>query len=455
MADNTIALQTMLPRIDSPFEARGKQLQMNQMIQADQQVQYQRQQQAQAQQDDESYRSAIRANPTGGAGLLSALAGSGNYKGHAAAVKADQDKRKGDADIDSTKATTAKTVHDTAEKQFEYAGQLAGGWVRNPGITRAQIASELNQAAQIGIITPEMAQGKLAEVQQMPDDPRALQGWANKTLMQVMKAKDQYALTTVDANTKARVDQDERSSKRTAATAGARLAYDKEKDKTGDDAPLEPLSIRTTAQQYLAGDSGALANIGRGAQGARNLVLVRNEIARQANAAGLNGADIAAKVAEFGGMKAGQRTLGTRTANIEVAATEAAELAPLAVEASSKVARSGLLPFGKAQIMFDTQTNDPNLRQFAMANTALANAYGQVMSRGGVATVSDKEHAREILATAFDHKSYVAAVDQLQAEIRAAQRAPGKVRKEMSNATSGRDGDGHGGGKVIDFGSLP
>jgi hypothetical protein len=205
---------------------------------------------------------------------------------------------------------------------------------------------------------------------------------------------------------------------------------------------MDPLAIRMTAQQYLAGDTSALQNFGRGAQGAKNLNAVRLEISRLANAQGLNGADIAAKVAEFGGIKAGQRTAGTRSANIEIAANEAAQLAPLAIAASRNVARSGFLPFGKAQIMFDSNTNDPNLRQFAMANTALANAYGQVMSRGGVASVSDKEHAKELLSTAFDQRSYEAAVQQLQAEIRAAQKAPREVRKDLSGEVSGR-GNAH------------
>jgi hypothetical protein len=243
-----LALQAMAPKFDSPFESQGKALQLRQMMAADQQNQYQQQQQRQAQQDDQSYRAALQANPGGGAGLLSALAGSGNYKGHAAAVKADQDARKGNADIDKTKADTAKSAYDTAEKQFEYAGQLAGGWANNPGVTRQQIATELNAAAQIGIITPEIAQAKLAEIQTMPEDPRALQGWANKTLMQVMKAKDQFALTTVDANTAANNATSTANSKRSAASskysadssansARQRLAFDKSQmEGTGPDA---------------------------------------------------------------------------------------------------------------------------------------------------------------------------------------------------------------------------
>jgi hypothetical protein len=43
-----------------------------------------------------------------------------------------------------------------------------------------------------------------------------------------------------------------------------------------------------------------------------------------------------ANQARFSGEKAGQRTLGTRTANIEMAATEAASLADLAKQASAR-----------------------------------------------------------------------------------------------------------------------
>jgi multidrug resistance efflux pump len=64
------------------------------------------------------------------------------------------------------------------------------------------------------------------------------------------------------------------------------------------------------------------------------------------------------------------------------------------------------------------------------------------MSRGGVASVSDKEHAKELLSTAFDQRSYEAAVQQLQAEIRAAQKAPREVRKDLSGEVSGR-GNAH------------
>lgn len=459
MADNTIALQTMLPKFDSPFEAQGKALQMRAMQQADQQAQYQQQQQQQAQRDDASYRAALQANPSGGAGLLSALAGAGNYKGHAAAVKADLDMRKGNTDIEKDQATTKETKLKALNQAFTlHRDQI--NLVNDPQ-TAAQWVTAAYQDPDLGPLVGQT--GPLeAAIKRIPKDP---EGFAKWKLQAGLSADEYVKRTTVDANTAATTAASIENSKRTAAsskysadstasTAGARLAYDKEKDKGNEDSALGPMATRMIAQQYLAGDNTALGNIGRGTQGAKNLTMVRNEIARQANALGLNGADIAAKMAEFGGAKAGQRTLGTRTANIETAAAEAAELAPLALDASQKVARSGLLPFGKVQLMFDANTNDPNLREFAMANNALVNAFGQVMSRGGAATVSDKDHARDLLSTAFDQPSYARAVAQLQKEIEAARRAPAKVRKEMSAATSGRAGEKPEAGGTVNFGDL-
>lgn len=242
--DNTIALQVRPPQIDSPIESQGKALQLRQMLNADQQAQYQRQQQAQAQQDDQSYRAALQANPNGGAGLLSALAGSGNYKGHAAAVKADLDQRKGNTDIDKTTAETDKMKRETASHQFEIAGQLAGSWAKDPTVTKQKIAAGLNAAAHSGVISPEIAQAKLDELGKVGEDVRSLNGWAGNVLMQITKAKDQHDMTTVDANTTARVAQDERASIRTAnssrysadkqaASSGARLAFDKKQAEGG------------------------------------------------------------------------------------------------------------------------------------------------------------------------------------------------------------------------------
>lgn len=211
-------------------------------------------------------------------------------------------------------------------------------------------------------------------------------------------------------------------------------------------ANVEPtLSLETRARiakQFLKGDKSGLQNLGRGAQGAANLVAVQNDITAEAERQGMSGEAIAARMAEFSGLMAGMRTSGTISARIENAAAEASELAPLALAASEKVARSGFLPFGKAGIMFDTQSNSPALAEFATANLGLATAYASAMARGNKPTVSDNEHARELLSTAKDQASYAATVRQMQREIAAAQRAPKSVRQGLSDEIAGKGDHG-------------
>jgi hypothetical protein len=208
----------------------------------------------------------------------------------------------------------------------------------------------------------------------------------------------------------------------------------------GGEPSLNDATLDVLADQALRGDTSVYQNLGRGAQGAANLVALRTRVAQKAQGQGLTGGDLASINADYQGQKAGLRTSGTISARIENAASEAAELAPLAIQASRSVVRSGLLPFGKADVMFNTQTNDPAMSQFATANIGLATAYAGAMARGGKATVSDMQHAREILSTAKSQPAYEATVSQMQQEIAAAQRAPQNVRNNLRGQINGRGG---------------
>jgi len=214
----------------------------------------------------------------------------------------------------------------------------------------------------------------------------------------------------------------------------------------GAEPSLDDDTLDFLADRALRGDRTALQNLGRGGQGAANLVAVNQRVAQKAKAQGLTGGDLASINADYQGQVAGLRTSGTISARIENAAAEAAELAPLALSASEKVARSGLLPFGRAEMMFNKNTNSPAMNEFATANIGLATAYAGAMARGGKSTVADMEHAREILSTAKNHEAYKAIVGQINLEIQAAQRAPQRVRTHLRTEISGRGGD-HGGGE--------
>jgi hypothetical protein len=102
---------------------------------------------------------------------------------------------------DKSKADAKKTDLEAASHQFEMAGQLASAWAKNPGVTQKQIRSGLAAAAHSKIISPDIYQAKLAELDGLPDDAKSLNQWALGTLQQVMKAKDSMGFIAPDANT--------------------------------------------------------------------------------------------------------------------------------------------------------------------------------------------------------------------------------------------------------------
>lgn len=213
-----------------------------------------------------------------------------------------------------------------------------------------------------------------------------------------------------------------------------------------------PETIDMLTDQGLAGDKSVFVGLGRGTQGAENIAAVRENMNKKMKERGWNGADIAAKNAEFMGLMAGERTAGVKGANIEIAGNEFLNIIPFAKDASAKVSRSGFLPFGKAQIMFDEQTNNPDLNAFAAFNNGLINTYARAISPTGIPTVQDKTKASKLLSEAKDKEAYDAVVEAFGKEIEAAKKSPRQVRESLRQEISGSGGTG--GGKTMHWNDL-
>lgn len=370
-------------------------------------------------------KSAIAANPNG-------------PKAIDAIVAQNKDQREQDAapaDLAKKQADAGTAQADLTEKNLGIVGQTLGA-LQGKGAKPAQAQTALNSLAARGVISKDELPSYLAAV---PTDPNQLDDWLGSMKLAGMKPSDQMKYTAPTADAKLQSDTSIKTTGMNNATQiKVQDKINERQDSKGDAEPtLDADTLTAMAQQYLAGDKSVMQNLGRGAQGSANIVALRQEITKQAKAQGMSGSQIAATMADYVGTLAGQRTAGTRIANVEMASDEAQRLIPLAKQASADVARSGFLPFGRAQNMFDDQTNDPALRKFAAANNALVNVYSRAISPGGVATVSDKEHARHMLSTAMDHKSYLAVLDQMQREIQAAREAPQAVRGAFRDRVTG------------------
>lgn len=404
----------------------------------------------QASQRAEQLRAALVGLPQGATDdqRIQAMRATATPEGFAAADalnKSLTEQRKGNAAATKDEADAAKTslARDVALHDF-HAQRLATVQTPEDALAWAQEGNTLGIFKQ-----PGQYDRGVAAIQQAAQNPQTFAQWkaaamqggqsVTEQLKQQLEQTKQAEQVRQFGVTDQRI-QSEGSANRANQIKIQGMIADRQ-DARGDAEPtLSPETRARIAKQFLKGDKSGLQNLGRGAQGSANLVAIQNDITAEATRQGMSGEAIAARMAEYGGLMAGMRTSGTISARIENAAAEASELVPLALSASKNVVRSGFLPFGKAGVMFDTNSNNPSMAEFATANLGLATAYASAMARGNKPTVSDMEHSRELLSTAKNDVAYEATVRQMQREIAAAQRAPKSVRQGLSDEIAGKGG---------------
>lgn len=458
-----VALSAMLPKFDSPLDMQTKALQVQALQSAAAQRQVEAQQQQQALADDQGARAAFAANPTDGAARLSALAG--------VSPKAYATEAKSQSDFAKANAETQASMITTAHKHIDLAGQVFGYVRQNPTVENA--LAGINHLVQTGVYTPEQGAMYSDKVRQNPggvkdmadqafaaalstkeqlpkietrDTGGSVQTISTSPLTGEVKTLNQLAKTQTPDSvaSNARMEREGRLNRQNQLAVQDRMTARQEDrlSAPGVEPSLTPATLKRMAEMELGGDKSARTGLGKGAQGAANLTALQNMITDLGAERGISARDITAASAGLEGLRTGMRATGNISARVENAIAEAEKLAPLAIEAGRNVARSGFLPFGKAQVMFDTNINDPNLAKFAAANQGLVTAYASAMSRGNKPTVADNQHARELLSTAKSQEAYEAIVGQMKQEMKAASAAPRAVRDNLSGEISGKGGHG-------------
>lgn len=195
--------------------------------------------------------------------------------------------------------------------------------------------------------------------------------------------------------------------------------------------------LDSMAEQALAGDNTVFTHLGHGNVGAVNNKNLRAKMYARGEELGLSPTEIAAKAAEFGGFKQGQRTLATKQANTEMAATEAGKMIPIALTASANVDRTQYPTLNSVLMAALEGTGDENVVRLAQSTNAVINTYARAISPSGAPTVDDKIHAREILNQAWAKGQYAAGLDQMAIEINAALESPVEVKKGMRSTFTG------------------
>lgn len=198
---------------------------------------------------------------------------------------------------------------------------------------------------------------------------------------------------------------------------------------------FSPEALRMTAEQYLTGDRQAVQGYARNSA-AR--IALQNEIVKVAKERGWNGSDIAAQMADFAGIMSGSRTVGNRAATIALASSEADKMIGIVQEQSKKFDATNFVPWNQALKAYQTNTGDPGVKAYGASINSLVNVYARAISPSGVPTVSDKEHAREMLSVIDSPGQVDAVLGVLRQEMRAAGDAPGEVREKLRQAITGK-----------------
>ena len=193
-----------------------------------------------------------------------------------------------------------------------------------------------------------------------------------------------------------------------------------------------------SADRFLAGDKSAAVGFGRSPA---NQVKIGNAIAAKAKALGMNGADIARKVAEYAGETQAERTLGTRAVNMEIAANEVKYMAPLALSASEKVSRTSYPTLNSILLAAEKGTGNEDVVRFGLAANSLIYTYSKFLNPTGIPTDADKAKATEILSTAWSKGQFSTAIDQIKKEIASGQQGVAQTREGVGQTISPKGGE--------------
>ena len=203
-----------------------------------------------------------------------------------------------------------------------------------------------------------------------------------------------------------------------------------------------PATIDFMAETYR--QTGTLPPLGMGskAAAARAQILTRaGELAMGGGRTAAEGAsDVKGNKAENFGLTAGQRTVGTQIANVQIAANETNKMIGVAKPYVEKVDPTDYPAVNAVGNFVAKNTGDPNIVGLATALNAIVNTYARAINPKGVATVSDKNHARNILNTAMSKGQLNEAFSVMEQEMNAALASGPEVRAAMRpGAASGTD----------------
>ena len=329
----------------------------------------------------------------------------------------------------------------------------------------------------VHVANGDIAPDKAEQLKNALSTAPTFSAWQKRMLINILDAKDKLVQTapkptemrlgdtvkTIDMNPSSPTFQQEVVPPQTigmTANERAMLPIHKAQLKVAQDrlnaematGNLTPATVDFIAETYR--QTGTLPPLGMGpmAAAARSKILTRaGELAMSGGATAAEAAgEVKGNKAELAGATAGQRTIGTQIANVQVAANETNKMIGVAKPYVDKVMPTDYPALNAAGNFVAKNTGDPNIVGLATSLNAIVNTYARAINPKGVATVSDKNHAREILNAAMSKGQLNEAFNVMQQEMGAALASGPETKAAMRPSTTAAPA----GGKVVDFGSL-
>ena len=177
----------------------------------------------------------------------------------------------------------------------------------------------------------------------------------------------------------------------------------------GDEVTLSPEAVANAAARIKAGEKGVLNRFSK-----NNAALVAEKVAKDT---GDDPTQILENQIAATGKSAEARTIGTGVGKSALSAGTFASGVTNALDASKLVGRGQFVPFNQIEQLVKKNASDPNVLDFKAAHQTLIREYAKAINPNGNPTVSDMNHARELLDTATDEPAYERVVQRLQSEV--------------------------------------
>lgn len=131
------------------------------------------------------------------------------------------------------------------------------------------------------------------------------------------------------------------------------------------------------------------------------------------------------------GATAAERSLATQTAKMSTAANEANQMVTVVRDLSDKVDRTEFPTINAITNAVSKGTGGKEIVQLNTSINALVNSYARAISPTGQPTVSDKNHAREVINSAYSTGQLGAILDVMQQEMSIARTSAGTASTEL------------------------